>query len=464
MTARRFWLGLPIVAACGGGSSPPIELPAWQPGLPEAAEMGVRRGLTPARGIIHLHSPYSHDACDGDPRPGGVPDEACLGDLRTALCTTRMDYAALTDHDDTMADETFETLFSMRGDDEAVMDAANQQIASRIRCADGHTVLVTIGGENELMPIMLDHHVAAATTEERHDLYNGDTPAVAQAYRDAGALVWIPHSEQRTADHVREIAPTGMEIYQLHANIDPRIRPDYLGLDAAGAITAVAEFADTNDGGPEPDLALMSFLSPNGPSLAIWDQLLGEGQRLVGSGGTDAHENALPIILRDGERGDSYRRMLRWFANVVLTDAPTDPAAIERDLAAGQVFLAFEMFGTPVGFDAHATGGATAELGGEVGAAAGATLEVSVPTIYQLDPSLPAPDISAQIWRLDAAGKTMVAQGAGPVLTAPLDQAGAYRVEIHITPHHLGGYFRDLGPDLAEKDYVWIYASPIYVR
>ncbi len=28
--------------------------------------------------------------------------------------------------------------------------------------------------------------------------------------------------------------------------------------------------------------------------------------------GTDAHENSFPIMLRDGERGDSYRRLLRW--------------------------------------------------------------------------------------------------------------------------------------------------------
>jgi hypothetical protein len=57
-----------------------------------------------------------------------------------------------------------------------------------------------------------------------------------------------------------------------------------------------------------------------------------------------------------------------------------------------------------------------------------------------------------------------VAAGAGPTLTAPLDEVGAYRVEIHITPSHLRGYLRDLGPDLAEAEHVWIYASPIYVR
>lgn len=467
-TPPRWSLPLALVAAgCGGGDAHPDAAPAqstWHRDLPPAAAMGVRRGLTPVRGIVHLHSPYSHDACDGEPRPGGVVDEACLGDLRAALCTTRIDYAALTDHDATMADEDFQTLFSMRGDDAPVRDGAGAQIASQIACPDGHRVLVTVGGENELMPIMLDRHVTAADVAERHAIYNGDTPVEAAAFRDAGGLVWIPHSEQRTADHVREIAPTGMEIYQLHANLDPDIRSQYLGLDGYGAIAAVAEFADTNAGGPEPDLALLAFISENAPSIAIWDQLLGEGLRLVGTGGTDAHQNAVPIQLADGERGDSYRRMLRWFGNIVLTDGPTDPAAIERDLAAGRVFLAFEVFGTPVGFDAHAVGGAAAELGGEVPVGAGATLEVAVPSVLALAPEVPAPTITARVIRLDATGRAVVAEGAGPIVTAPLDRVGAYRVEIHITPHHLGGYFRDLGTALADRDYVWIYASPIYVR
>ena len=58
------------VPACGsddsGGSDAGPDLPTWSRELPNAADaIGTRRGLSPARGIIHLHSPYSHDACDG---------------------------------------------------------------------------------------------------------------------------------------------------------------------------------------------------------------------------------------------------------------------------------------------------------------------------------------------------------------------------------------------------------------
>ena len=82
----RYWIAV-AVAACSGASKPP--LPAWDKSLPEAGVMGTWRGLQPARGIVHLHSPYSHDACDNmprDPLPLGAPNEACLDDLRSALC------------------------------------------------------------------------------------------------------------------------------------------------------------------------------------------------------------------------------------------------------------------------------------------------------------------------------------------------------------------------------------------
>src|SRR5690349_9961543 len=126
----RAWYLCVIAAACGSPSA--TKLPDWDKTLPEASVMGDWRGLTPARGIIHLHSPYSHDACDGMPQPGGAPNEPCLEHMRAALCTTKIDFAALTDHDDSMADHEWAELFNMRGTDEKVMNAAGDQIASRI--------------------------------------------------------------------------------------------------------------------------------------------------------------------------------------------------------------------------------------------------------------------------------------------------------------------------------------------
>src|SRR5678815_87582 len=160
MAVRNWlWIALICAGACGGGdddggAADASALPAWRMDLAPSSEMGERRGLEPARGIIHLHSPYSHDACDGQPRidETGPIDEDCLADLRAGLCTTRMDFAALSDHDATMADEAFEDLLLVRGDDQLVM-VDEQPVASRMAYAGGGRVLVTVGSENPIMPI-----------------------------------------------------------------------------------------------------------------------------------------------------------------------------------------------------------------------------------------------------------------------------------------------------------------------
>jgi hypothetical protein len=449
-----------LVAACGNGA--PTKLPAWDKTLPPASELGTgtTRGLVPARGIVHLHSPYSHDACDGMPRDTTtlVPNEPCLQSLRAALCTDRIDYAALTDHDDSMADEEFPTLFSMRGTDEAVMNGS-EQIASRIHCDNGHQVLVTVGTENTLMPVMFDHHVPG-TIAERHNIYNGTSATDIAAMRAAGALLWIAHTEQHPIDELRTVSPDGVELYNLHANLDPKIRAEFLGLDSAGAISAAVEFADTNEGGPEPDLALLSFLAPNTPGLTRWNELLAEGRHVTATAGSDAHENALPVKLADGERGDSYRRVLRWFGNIVLVADPKDPAQIKAALAKGRVFSVFEMMGTPAGFDVYASGGG--ELGDTV--AFNAThLIVKVPSVRGLDASLPAPAIKASVIRLYAGATTVIAD-SGSDLDVALPGPGAYRVEVSIVPHHLGPYLRDLGTAFADRELPWIYSNAIYVE
>ena len=455
-------LGACAICACGNGdhATPDAALPAWDRTLPPAAVMGTWRGLVPARGIVHLHSPYSHDACDNMPRDAsGVVNEPCLQDLRAGLCTDQIDFADLTDHDASMADEDFPTLFSMRGSDVAVMDTDGNQIASRMTCSDGHVVTFTVGGENDLMPVMLHHHPAAATIQARHDIYNGVDPATVQAFRDAGGLTWIAHTEQHDIDQLRTLLPDGIEVYNLHANIDPKIRPMYLGLSASGAIDAAVQFADTQPGHPEPDLALLSFISPSTPAITRWEQLLADGHHISVTAGSDAHENALPIMLADGERGDSYRRVLRWFSNIALVQDVHDVAQIEAALKAGQMFAVFEMMGTPVGFDVHA---GSAELGGT--ATIGTMLEVALPTVRSLDPSLPVPVIRANVYLVTASGSTMIASSTDPTLAVPLTTAGAYRVEITIIPHHLGPYLRDLGTSYADAELPWIYANPIYVE
>ena len=476
-------LAVASAAACGGGAdldrdptpdadssgqpgepdaSP--ELPAWQPGLPPASQMEAPRGLTPMRGIVHLHSPYSHDACDGEPRAkDGALNQVCLQHLRDALCATRIDFAALTDHDDSMADEPWgEELFLVREGDR-VFEGEAGPVASAMACPDGHEVILTVGSENDLMPVMLDRH-PDGDAQARHDAYNASDPAAVASFRALGGLVWVAHSESRDPATLAALELDGMEIFNLHAAIDPDIREESLGLDGAAAIQRALEFADADPSGPEPDLTILAFMEPHVPSLARWETLLGAGQRVVATAGTDAHENAVPIPFRDGERGDSYRRTLRWFSNIVLAAEPGDPQAIEQALDAGRAFVAFEILGTPVGFDVRAerAAGEAVEMGGEIAVADGATIVATTPSVLELDPSLPRPEIRTVILRIDAEGSEEIASGDGEV-TAPADQPGAYRAEVRITPHHLGPYLGTLGTEYAEVERVWIYSNPIYV-
>src|SRR5207237_3005622 len=63
-----------------------------------------------ARVALHVHSAISHDACDGHSKDGGALatlDQACLHQLKDALCATKLDVALLTDHPAHMDERPF---------------------------------------------------------------------------------------------------------------------------------------------------------------------------------------------------------------------------------------------------------------------------------------------------------------------------------------------------------------------
>jgi hypothetical protein len=452
----------------GDGAEPDAgpQLPAWERGLPPSSVMEERRGLSPLRGVVHLHSPYSHDACDGEPRaPDGTVDQDCLQHLRDALCETRMDFAALTDHDDSMADEEWGgALFLEAEGDELVLGVDGSPIANRMSCEGGHRVLLSVGSENELMPIMLDRH-PDGDLQARHDAYSASDAAAVATFRSIGGLAWTAHSESRDLATLTALELDGMEIFNLHAAIDPDIRGEWLGLDPAEAIAQAVEFASLDTDGPEPDLAMLAFMDPHQVSIGKWEELLRAGQRVVATAGTDAHENALPIEFRDGERGDSYRRTLRWFSNVVLVEDPDEAGQVEQALSLGRAFVVFEILGTPVGFDVRAelAGGDVIELGGEAAAGDGVTIAASTPSVHGLDSALPPPAVRTVIVRVGGPGSESEEIASGDGLVSASAEPGVYRVEVRMTPHHLAPYLGSLGPDLAERELVWIYSNPIHV-
>jgi hypothetical protein len=481
------------------GTGEPGPRLTWDRSLVPTAELQApqrARGLTPVRGIIHLHSPHSHDACDGDPQSGGKLNEPCLLNLRKAVCATRQDFAMLTDHATHMGEAPFEQLFLTDetldkpgpGSDQLLREGTDI-LGARWRCdglvdtgPSGHRVVVTVGGENELMPVGLRRHLGS-TVAERKQAMGAKDPAAIAAFKQAGGVVLQAHGESR--DRARMIALAeaglgGMEVYNLHANLDPDNRQEQ-GYDALGAIIGLAPWlagTPVEKGGPEPDLSLLGFLLRNPKQLEHYDALLGKGHKLHPTLGSDIHENAFKGEMADGERGDSYRRLMRWFTNHLLVPAgkPLGPLELKEALEARRGYGVFELLGPPHGFDFYADG-PSAEQRGEIGAevALGATLHLSPPR------PLPAGDR-----RTDAVMRVVVlriapgaersavvserslspaelADGAGLTVDTKVHGAGAYRVEVHLVPLHL---LHLLGQDAAlyKHEYPYLYSGAIFVR
>ena len=443
-------------AGCGDGApaDPPI---AWDPGQPEISGCSVR-GQREYRAILHLHSHHSHDACDGDPQPNGVPDEDCLSDLREALCVTRIDLAFLTDHPVHASEWTLEELLLIRGADEPVMGPGGTPIANWMACEGGHRVLLMAGVESqEMMPMGLEEHVV--------DAYGESSPAAFKQIKDAGALAWVAHTESRDVAELATLGLDGLEFYQLHANLDPDIREDYLGLSPEGFVTGTAPFFFGSQQLPVPDLAPLGFVAPNEPSIAALEGL-GQTLRLTISAGTDAHQNVLPNKASDGERIDSYRRMIRWFNNRVRLTGELTPATAKAALRAGHNHIVFEAFGNPIGFDFVASqGDEVTEMGAEVTLGEGLEISASLP---RLDPRSPqgavAPGLEGRLYRATKDGRELLKSWTEGSIELEAPGPGVYRVEVWMTPRQLAPYLGEVAGDYTETAVPWIYSGAIFVR
>ena len=390
---------------------------------------------------------------------GRLLDAACLEHLRTALCTLNIDAAMLTDHSTHLGEVTFRDMLWIADGDEPELDTDGTPIANRMVCPDGHRALVMVGNEDQLMSVGLRRQpIMTSVVAELEAAYDADGPEGVQMFRDAGALVFIPHTEQRSVDYLRTIGIDGMEIFNLHASIDPRIRGPHLGLDS-DFLSTLLEFVN-DDGELEPDLLFLSFFAESDNYLNKWDTLLAEGQHVTGVAGTDAHENSFPGLMSDGERGDSYRRMMRWFQNYLLV-REVGYDGVREALDHGRGYVSFDVFGTPVNFDFFATSGAqTFDMGDD--APPGSTLHVTAPRLHESVPSNPYPQIRTRLLRSTPAGAVEVLASSDSDLEI-VAEPGVYRAEARITPHHLRPYLGHLADALIEE-HVWIYSNPIYVR
>lgn len=417
-----------------------------RPQNPPAGDLPAPRGWRNARGLIHMHNIYSHDACDGMPiAEDGTPNWPCHERFRSAICYNRHDFILMTDHPSSITERTIEEALFNAGTDvlESGPEGPN---ANRIFCDDGHEVLLTAGSEGDLMPVMFKRMPPAGALRDL-------TPEGAERLKtEAGALVFQAHMERFTAEQARPLRLDGMEIYNIHANLDPRgeilreVFPDITTLLAA------------KDESAHPDLWFTAIFREGFAALKVWNDTIAT-ERMLGFAGSDTHENIpLPFDTGDGERIESYRRIGGWFSNWLLLDGTPTYDRVRAALEAGRLYAVFDVLGAPRGFDFHATQGETVlEMGTEAPLAAGATLHI-------VSPQAPAEDtVEVRLLRVSPQGVEVIAQTTEGTLDIEAPGPGAYRVEVRLTAEHLRPEMGIVADEFIRPQ-VWIYSNPVYLR
>jgi hypothetical protein len=431
----------------------------WKVGVLYASPAAPNaRGLVDRRGLIHAHSVYSHDACDNQPVKNGVRDPVCFDDFRDGLCRAMHDFVFLTDHDDAFSQAEFpEVLLHRPERGDTLVERSGAPVASRLACPDGRRVLTLAGTESETMAVGLEAHVAPAG--ERSAVYNDVSAPAVEAMKAKGAVSLLQHTERWTPEEIAALPVDGFEMFNLHA----------LTLrEAVRASDLLNRVILKDEGLPAPDLALLGFLSEDPRYLATWGTVLARGARRVTTLGTDCHRNTFPPLMADGERVDSYRRMMSWFSNHLLVRPKADGSFDDRDLKdalrEGRLYGAFELVGTPTGFDAHAeTGSAIAELGAELRLSDAPVLVASMPAVKNLDPKRERPGLTLRLLKAREGGWDEVVESDRDIRYTPTSP-GAYRFEVRMVPNHLRAELNDDAGALLARDLVWIYANPFYVR
>ena len=462
MPIRLASLALALLS-CSEGSNPTTPdagpLP-WKPGdvRPSIRAEGPR-GLLDLRGIVHAHSVYSHDACDGEPRDPvtGALNEPCVDDFRRDLCRVGHDFVMLTDHNDSFGDSEYPDVLLYRPErGDTLVERGGEPVANRAACPDGApAALLLAGTESATLVAGLEGHVPG-TVAGRKAVYGEVSAGAIEKFKVAGAVSLAMHTEDWTAEQLATLPFDGFEMYNLHANTKA----------SAGEALDLLFKLNSPEKLPHSDLALLPLLKEDPLYLSTWATVLAGGARRATTMGTDCHRNTFQALLPDGERVDSYRRMMQWFSNHLLVRPDQgggwDDRSLKDALRAGRLYGAFEVMGYPVGFDYHAMEGKAArEMGDEVALSKGVELRATRPRIDRLDAGLEAPVIKVRILRAKEGGWEVEAEGEGDVAFTPT-QAGAYRAEVRLTPRHLRGYLSTYEA-LADREYPWIYSNAIYV-
>lgn len=452
------------------------------PGLVSTAELGTVRGRHFVRAVTHFHTPYSFDACDGKGiSADGTLNRSCLADAKTAFCDNHINFIFATDHSNHLAEYSFSELALIESGDTLLTKAGppgspDLPVGNRMTCADGFQPVMAIGLEGRLLALGMDEHVPGDVST-RDAVYTGDSLDSRDKLRAVNALVGIPHTESRDKSALIALAPSFIEIYNVHANLDPRIRKKYLNRNPFDLVGIFINYLADPYNSLYADYMFTDYLEFNRVYFETWDALLATNIPVTGVGGLDSHQNIFSQKGSDGLRLDHHRRMTRAFNNFVLTASDTIDG-VKGAIAAGRVYFVVEGLGTPVGMDfrgvtTHDNGNGTStetlsEMGSTmtVNAPDTSSLRFSVPSVHRAFPGMDSenhPEIRSELVRVDASGaESVVATSGSSTLVYANPSPGHYRVHVYMRPRHLKEFLFD--QDRAKQSYNWVISNHIKVQ
>lgn len=461
------------------------------------------------KGVLHVHSPWSHDACDDQGLVNGAPNATCLAELRAAPCKAGLDFVALTDHPTHMNEATPQqnVLYDASKGDQLVYDPAQPTapIGNMLVCPDGRKVLLGFGYEGtHTLPLFFKKQPT------KYEAYASPRPladvqALVADLKSAGAVVGLAHSEQDDLPEslIVDAGAEAMEWYNPHGNFLTALGGDKV----TGAITNVLPllgkmnpFLAGSSSGAHADLVYLVLL-PSWPVKGFEKWRTVQQTRFVpGMLGSDVHENVSvdpvckgaaaaacsalagsnqsalaalvtggQLMLNDGRRMDAYERLFRWLNNRVLANELT-PAAISEAIRRGRSYGVFSVFGDPNDFS-YEGAGASGPLDMGDAAKGPISLSLRVPTPRAIDGGAPFDANAAKnvvlravIFRTDASGTVEVARSTtlGDTLKYNATAPGSYHAEIWVKPRHLLGALGS-ATNLADTEYMWLITNPIRV-
>ena len=339
-------------------------------------------------GNLHMHTPYSDGAW--------YHDQIALAARQAGL-----DFIVTTDHNVWVQ--------GPQGYHHGVLVLVGEEVHHRRRQPQANHLLV-YGAEAELSQ-------CAANSQQLIDAVraHGGLPFIAHPYDYAVKFLREPNISWVDWDIDGFV---GLEIWNYMSEFKTRLHNHLLGL-----------YYMYN-----PHRAIRG---PYQATLALWDQFLAAGQRMVGFGNSDAH--AFSISFGPFKRVVfPYEYLFRCVNTHLLSeepltgDVPYDRYLVFSALEQGRGWVGYDLLGSTRGFSFTARSvSERASMGGELRRVGAVNFEVEVP--------LPA---MLQVVR---AGHGVVVKQNGKNLKFTSVEAGAYRVEC---------YRQGRG---------WIFSNPIYV-